>query len=67
MVKNPILSIYPGHDLGGGGRVLWTWSYLSDVMLMSAVEVQGFVYAWIEACILPGTSVTSGTNRQRRG
>ena len=41
--------------------------YLSDVILMIAFEVQGFVSAWVEAYTLPGTTVTSGTNRQRRG
>ena len=64
MVKNPI---DPGYDPGGGPECYGREVYLSDVMLMSAVEVQGFVYAWVEACILPGTTVTSGTNRQRRG
>ena len=34
---------------------------------MSAGANQGFVRAWVEACILPGTTVTSGTNRRRRG
>ena len=32
---------------GRGAEILWTWSLLIDVMLMSAVEVQGFVYAWM--------------------
>ena len=66
MVKNPILKIQDT-ILAGGPEYFGREVYLSDVMLMSAVEVQGFVYAWVEACILPGTTVTSGTNRQRRG
>ena len=64
MEKNPM---DPGYDLGGGAYYFGREVYLSDVMLMSAVEVQGFVCAWVEAYILPGTTVTSGTNRQRRG